>query len=112
MYHDVLKVVQLHRLQEHELRMRSLALSGHKEEDCLKSWRALEWRQKTVDQSWDFLNKAAKGKDGLEKIMALFDFKKLPTGTYWFWLCSSFYSEGVCQGIYRILYAGVACCTR
>ena len=98
MYHDVLKVVQLHRLQEHELRMRSLALSGHKEEDCHKSWRALEWRQKTVDQSWDFLNKAAKGKDGREKIMAVFDFKKLPTGTYWL-------NEGKCPGICRILYA-------
>ena len=94
MYHDVLKVVQLHRLQEHELRMRSLALSGHKEEDCHKSWRALEWRKKTVDLSWDFLNQAADGQDGREKIMAVFDFKKLP------------------KGIYRILYAGVACCMR
>ena len=113
MYHDVLKVVQLHRLQEHELRMRSLALSGHKEEDCHKSWRALEWRQKTVDQSWDFLNKAAKGKDGREKIMALFDFKKLPTGIYRLnVLGGSFYAEGVCPGIYRILYAGVAFCMR
>ena len=113
MYHDVLKVVQLHRLQEHELRMRSLALSGHKEEDCHKSWRALEWRKKTVDQGWDFLNKAAEGQDGREKIMALFDFKKLPTGIYWLnELGSSFYTEGVCPGIYRILYAAVACCMR
>ena len=113
MYHDVLKVVQLHRLQEHEIRMRCLDLLGHKEEDWHKSWRALEWRQKTVDQSWDFLNKAAKGKDGLEAIMALFDFKKLPTGIYWLnELGSSFYTEGVCPGIHRILYAGVACCIR
>ena len=110
MYHDVLKVVQLHRLQEHEIRMRCLDLLGHKEEDWHKSWRALEWRQATVDQSWDFLNSAAKGKDGLEAIMALFDFKKLPAGTYWFWHGSSFYAEGRCPGIHRILYAGVACC--
>ena len=113
MYHDVLKVVQLHRLQEHELRMRFLEMSGRKKEDCRKSWRALEWRQKTVDQSWDFLNKGAKGKDGREKIMALFDFKKLPTGIYRFnGLIGSFYHGGVCPGIYRIFYAGVACCMR
>jgi len=105
MYHDVLQVVQLHRLQEHELRMRSLALSGHKEEDCHKSWRALEWRKKTVDLSWDFLNQAAEGQDGREKIMAVFDFKKLPTGTYWLNDGSSFYTEGKCPGICRILYA-------
>ena len=94
MYHDVLKVVQLHRLQEHQLRMRSLALSGVKGEGCKKTWRALKWRQETADQSTGFLNSAADGADGREKIMALFDFKKLPAG------------------ISRILYAGVACCMR
>ena len=94
MYHDIPKVVQLHRLQEHELRMRFLEMSGHKKEDCHKSWRALEWRQKTVDQSWEFLNSGAKGQEGRDKTLQLFDFKKLP------------------KGIYRILYAGVACCMR
>ena len=94
MYHDTPKVVQLHRLQEHQLRMRSVALSGVKAEDCDRTWRALKWRQKTANQSTDFLNSAADGADGREKIMALFDFKKLPAG------------------ISRILYAGVACCMR
>ena len=92
MYHDVLKVVQLHRLQEHELRMRSLALSGVKAEDCDKTWRALKWRQKTADQSTDFLNSGAEGSDGHEKILQLFDFKKLP------------------KGISRMLYAATAYC--
>ena len=94
MYHDIPKVVQLHRLQEHQLRMRSLALSGHKEEDWDKSWRALTWRQETADQSTEFLNSGAEGQEGRKKILQLFDFKKLP------------------KGISRILYAGVACCMR